>query len=66
MTRVHDPANFLPDPPDIEPQSSIHALSSGNMVSNRSELFQNTQRKAGNIFERLRICTSLRGHFHAE
>ena len=28
---VSDPANFLPDPPDVEPQSCIHAPSSGSM-----------------------------------
>jgi hypothetical protein len=31
LTGVPDPANFLPDPPDIEPQSRVHALYSENM-----------------------------------
>jgi hypothetical protein len=31
LTGVPDPANFLPDPPDIEPQSIVHALYPENM-----------------------------------
>jgi hypothetical protein len=31
LTGVPDPANFVPDPPDIEPQFSIHTLCFENM-----------------------------------
>jgi hypothetical protein len=31
MTGVPDPANFVPDPPDIEPESGVRLLYSENM-----------------------------------